>query len=61
MSFYASYPVSGSGGGVPTYVNLAGFPSAATAGNGSLAIALDTDILYISNGSVWEVLADPAG
>lgn len=60
MSFYASYPVTGgSGGAVPTYTNLAAFPSAVGAGNGSLAIALDTDILYISNGTVWEPLADP--
>lgn len=61
MSFYATYPVTGGGGGVPTYTNFAAFPSAAGAGNGSLAIALDTDILYISNGTIWEVLADPAG
>lgn len=58
-NFYASYPVTG-GGGVPTYANLAAFPSAVTAGNGALAIALDTDILYISNGTIWEVLANPA-
>lgn len=60
MSFYASYPVMGGSGGVPTYTNLAAFPSAVGAGNGALAIALDTDILYISNGTIWEVLADPA-
>lgn len=59
MTFYASYPAVGGGGGVPTYTNLAAFPSAVGAGNGALAIALDTDILYISNGTVWEVLADP--
>ncbi len=58
-SFYASYPVMGGSGGVPTYANLAAFPSAVGAGNGALAIALDTDILYISNGTTWEVLADP--
>lgn len=56
---YASYPLL-SAGVVPTYTNLAAFPSAVTAGNGALAIALDTDILYISNGTTWEVLADPA-
>lgn len=56
----ASYPVEGGSGSVPTYANLAAFPSAASSGNGSLAIALDTDILYISTGSVWEVIADPA-
>lgn len=58
---YASYPFNGGGGGgVPTYPDLASFPSAVGAGNGALAIALDTDILYISNGTVWEPLADPA-
>lgn len=56
----ASYPFLGGGGGVPIYANLAAFPSASGAGNGALAIALDTDILYISNGTIWEVLADPA-
>lgn len=58
--FYASYPFEGGSGGVPTYANLAAFPSAVGAGNGALAIALDTDILYISNGSAWVELADPA-
>lgn len=57
--FYASYPLTGGGGGVPKYANLAAFPSAAGAGNGALAIALDTDILYISDGSAWLELADP--
>ncbi len=61
MTFYATYPVEGgSGGTVPTYATLSLFPSAVGAGNGALAIALDTDILYISNGTIWEVLADPA-
>lgn len=60
MSFSAVYPPTGlSGGGVPTYVNLAAFPSAVTAGNGALAIALDTDTLYISNGTIWEPIAGP--
>lgn len=63
--FYATYPATGGGGGgggsVPTYTNLASFPSAVTAGNGALAIALDTNILYESNGTTWLVLADPAG
>lgn len=57
MSSY-SWPNSG-GGGVPTYANLAAFPSAVTAGNGSLAIALDTNILYESNGITWLAIAEP--
>lgn len=57
---YASFPPSGGGGGaVPTYPNLAAFPSAALVGNGSLAIALDTDILYISDGAAWEPIGGP--
>lgn len=57
--FFASYPPS-PGGGVSTYANFAAFPSAVSAGNGALAIALDTDTLYISNGTVWEILASPS-
>lgn len=49
-----------SGGGVPAFTNLAGFPSASGAGNGALAIALDTNIIYESNGSSWIVVAGPA-
>lgn len=62
MSFYASYPVTGGSGGgtVPTYASFAVFPSAAGVGNGALAIALDTNILYESNGSTWLVLANPS-
>lgn len=56
MSFYQVYPITG----VPTYTNLAAFPPAATAGNGAVGIALDSDILYVSNGTAWEILADPA-
>ena len=58
MSFYASYPVGG-GGGVPTYPTLASFPTAAAAGDGALAIALDSNILYESDGVSWLVLANP--
>ena len=53
------WPPSGSGGGVPTYTNLAAFPSAVTSGNGALAIALDTNILYESNGTSWVAIAGP--
>lgn len=54
--FWSNYPITG----VPTYVNATFFPSASASGNGALAIALDTDVLYISTGASWEVLADPA-
>ena len=56
----ASYPVVlGVGSGIPTYATFADFPSAVTAGNGALAIALDTDTLYISNGTTWEAIGGP--
>ena len=58
MSFFGVYPVPV--GSVPTYANLAAFPSASAAGNGALAIALDTNKLYESNGTSWLLLADPA-
>lgn len=58
-TFYASYPPSISGAGVPTYSTFSAFPSASSAGNGALAIALDTDTLYISNGTAWEVIGGP--
>lgn len=54
MSFVANYPVRG----VPIYTNLAAFPALAL--NGSLAVAQNTDILYIFNGTSWVVLADPS-
>lgn len=54
--FFGDYPTTG----VPTYMTSLFFPSPVTSGNGALAIALDTDILYISTGSAWEILADPS-
>ena len=57
---YFSYPPSAGGGGIPTYANFAAFPSAATAGNGALAIALDTDTLYISDGTNWHAIGSPS-
>lgn len=44
---------------VPRYTNIASFPSAVSSGNGSLGIALDTNILYESNGTIWQALASP--
>lgn len=48
------------GNTVKTYANLASFPAAATSGNGALAEALDTHIIYVSNGTSWLVAAGPA-
>jgi hypothetical protein len=61
MSFYASYPVtgSGSGGGVTIYPSASGFPAASTVVAGTLAMAADTGILYESNGSVWQKIGGP--
>ena len=43
--------------GITKYANLAGFIAAATAGDGAFAVALDTNILYQSDGAAWT----PAG
>jgi hypothetical protein len=40
------------------YSTLTAFPSAITAGADALAIALDTHLLYKSNGTIWQVIAD---
>jgi hypothetical protein len=50
------YSPSSSSSGVTTYANLAAFVSAATAGDGAVAIALDTNIMYMSNGVSWEAV-----
>lgn len=58
---YGSFEWNGGGGGngVATYATLSAFPPAANAGNGTLAIALDTNILYESNGTSWLAIAQP--
>ena len=53
------YTGSTSGNTVMPYANLAAFPSAVTAGNGALAEALDTHIIYASNGAAWVAIAGP--
>ena len=45
--------------GTPTYSTLGSFPAASTAGNGALGIALDTNLIYESNGSIWSLVAGP--
>ena len=54
--------VAAGGGGntIMPYANVAAFPSAATAGNGAFAVALDTNIVYESNGTSWIVVAGPS-
>lgn len=54
-SQYIRWPV-GSGGGVPTYANATALPATAT--DGSLAVTLDTDKLYVFDGNTvtWLVI-----
>lgn len=53
---YIRYPAASSGGGVPTYANLASFPSGPS--DGQLGIALDTHLLYEYNLGLlaWQVI-----
>jgi hypothetical protein len=60
MSYFTYPPTTATGSGVPTYATFAAFPSASTAGNGALAIALDTDTLYISDGTTWHAIGSPS-
>ena len=57
-NFYAKYPLTG--GGTPTYANLAAFP--ATANDGTIAVDLSTDNVYVYNklASAWEIVAGPS-
>lgn len=57
MSLYIRYPNNSAS--VPTYANLASFP--ASANDGSLAVALDTDIVYVYNlsGTTWKAVGGP--
>lgn len=59
MDFYAKYPALESS--IPTYSNMAAFPSAVSSGNGFLAIDLSTNNLYESNGTTWILIAGPHG
>lgn len=56
MSSYV-WPPQGSGGGVPIYATLADFPSGTNIGD--LAVAADTQNLYVWSGSAWELEATP--
>lgn len=60
MSQFSRYPGAGSWAGIPTYYNLAAFPD--TAPDGALAVALDTDSLYIFDGATatWLLLSSGA-
>lgn len=55
MSFYASYPSTGGGGGVPVYASIGVFPTGSV--TGQLGVAADTGNLYEWNGSSWILLA----
>lgn len=61
MSFFAKYPVSGSGtgGGITTYATASLLPP--TAADGAAAITLDTDTLYIFHlaTNTWYPVASP--
>lgn len=56
---YVQYPTSGSGSGIATYPNFAAFP--ASAPNGTPAIDLSTDNLYIysTNTGSWQLVGGP--
>lgn len=59
MSTYIHYPASGSGTGVATYANVAALP--ASAADGTVAVTLDTDNLYVFNSgsSTWKLVGGP--
>lgn len=56
MTTYIRYPTDASGG-VNTYANFAALP--ATASDGTLAITLDTHLLYEWTGAAWIVISGP--
>lgn len=56
MTTYIRYPTDASGG-VNTYANFAALP--ATASDGTLAITLDTHLLYEWTGAAWVVISGP--
>jgi len=61
-TFYATYPIrGGSGSGVATYPTFADLP--ASAADGTLAVTLDTDDLYVFNAAsmMWLLLSTPGG
>lgn len=54
-----NWPPTGGGNQIVEYASFAAFPTAAVAGNGAFAFALDTQTLYESNGVTWTVIAGP--
>ncbi len=62
--FTGNFDFTGSGGGggstIHPFANFAAFPSPVTSGNGYFVVALDTNIVYESNGASWLVVAGPA-
>lgn len=59
MPYFTYPPVTASGAAVPVYPSEGNFPPPAVAGDGGLAIAADTDTLYISDGTNWYKIASP--
>lgn len=62
MSTFATYPPTGGGsstGTIMKYATFSLFPSAASSGNGAFAVALDTNVLYESNGTSWLLVSTP--
>ncbi len=59
MSTYIRYPAEGGGGGIDTYATVADLPL--TADNGTLAMVLDTDTLYVYDISApgWLAIGSP--
>ena len=60
MSLYGKYPaIASSSGGIATYPTFSAFPP--TAADGTLALALDTDILYVYSvaQSAWLPIGGP--
>ncbi len=59
MSTYIRYPAEGGGGGIDTYATVADLPL--TADNGTLAMVLDTDTLYVYDISTpgWLAIGSP--
>ena len=55
--FTGMFDITGGAGGVPTYTTFSALPAGAP--NGTLAVTLDTNVLYMSNGTIWQPIATP--
>ena len=59
MAYYKYPPASSGGNGIPEYPTFADFPDPTSVSNGTFAFALDTETLYVSDGTQWIVIAGP--